>query len=176
MRSRFLVWPFGVIAIAAFSQNSPGQEKASATPGRAVAYVPFDGEKTAWHDGFDRYDFVLDEESLAIKPFKRDDDERYGVKAPAKGLRRCIVVVPKEVAAGNPWSWQGCYWDHEPQAEVELLKRGVHIAFITPDPGKEWDAWYRFLTETHGLSKKPAFVGMSRGGVNEYDWATANPD
>src|ERR1700722_11027667 len=86
-------------------------------------YTPFDGEKTTWHDGFDRYDFVMDEESLAIKPFKRDDDERYGVKAPAKGLRRRIVVVPKEVAAGNPWSWQGCYWAHEPQAEVELLKR-----------------------------------------------------
>ena len=28
----------------------------------------------------------------------------------------------------------------------------------------------------HGLSNKPAFIGMSRGGVNEYDWATANPE
>ena len=86
------------------------------------------------------------------------------------------MVVPKVAAPGNPWSWQGCYWDHEPQTEVELLRRGFHIAFITPDPGKQWDAWYAFLTEKHGLSKKPAFIGMSRGGVNEYDWATANPD
>ena len=77
---------------------------------------------------------------------------------------------------GTPGRGRGCYWDHEPQAEVELLRRGFHIAFITPDPGKQWDAWYTFLTEKHGLSKKPAFVGMSRGGVNEYDWATANPD
>jgi len=46
MRSRFLAWPVAVIAIAAFSQNSLGQEEGSATPGRAVAYVPFDGEKT----------------------------------------------------------------------------------------------------------------------------------
>ena len=179
MRSRFLAWPVAVIAIAAFSQNSLGQEKGSATPGRAVAYVPFDGEKTTWHDGFDRYDFVMDEESLAIKPFKRDDDERYGVKAPAKGLRRCIVVVPKEVAAGNPWSWQGCYWDHEPQAEVELLKRGFHIAFAAPDAGaqgKVWDTWYKFLTEKHGLAKKAAFIGMSKGGVNEFNWGVVNPD
>src|SRR6267154_5436695 len=179
MRSRFLASPAAVIAIAAFSQNSLGQEKGSATPGRAVAYVPFDGEKTTWHDGFDRYDFVMDEESLAIKPFKRDDDERYGVKASAKGLRRCIVVVPKEVAAGNPWSWQGCYWDHAPQAEVELLKRGFHIAFAAPDAGaqgKVWDAWYKFLTEKHGLAKKAAFIGMSRGGVNEYNWGVVNPD
>jgi len=64
---------------------------------------------------------------------------------------------------------------------VELLKRGFYIAFITPDPGrqspaKQWDAWYNYLTETQGMSKKPAFIGMSKGGVNEYTWATANPD
>ena len=93
-----------------------------------------------------------------------------------KGQLRCIVVVPKAAAPGKPWSWQGCYWDHEPQTEVELLKRGFHIAFIMSDPGKSWDAWYTFLTEKHGLSTKPAFIGMSRGGVNEYIWATANPD
>jgi hypothetical protein len=67
---------------------------------------------------------------------------------------------------GNPWSWRGQYWDHEPQAEVELLRRGFHVAFVTPDPGKPWEAWYAYLTEKHGLSKRPAFVGMSKGGVN----------
>jgi len=28
------------------------------------------------------------------------------------------VVVPKKTSPGNPWSRQGCYWDHEPQTEV----------------------------------------------------------
>ncbi len=143
---------------------------------RRGAYTPFEGEKSAWHDGFDRYDFVMDAENLTIRPAKKAEDDHYGVKAPATGQRRCIVIVPKEVAAGNPWSWRGCYWDHEPQVEVELLRRGFHVAFITPDPGKPWDAWYRYLTEQHGLSRKPAFVGMSRGGVNAYEWSTANPD
>lgn len=142
----------------------------------ADAYVPFEGAKSTWHDSFDRFDYVMDETTFAIQPFVRPEGEKFGVGAPAKGQRRCIVVVPKQPAAGNPWSWQGCYWDHEPQAEVELLRRGFHIAFITPDPGKQWDAWYAWLTEQHGLSKKPAFVGMSKGGVNEYDWTTANPD
>ena len=40
----------------------------------------------------------------------------------------------------------------------------------------EWDAWYAYLTGRHGLSKKPAFIGMSRGGIFAYSWATANPD
>lgn len=141
----------------------------------AEAYVPFEGEKSTWHDGFERYDYVMDDATLAIKPFKAPEGEKFAVGTPEKGQRRCIVVVPKQPAPGNPWSWQGCYWDHEPQAEVELLRRGFHIAFITPDPGKQWDAWYAYLTEEHGLSKKPAFIGMSKGGVNEYDWTTANP-
>jgi len=140
------------------------------------AYTPFTGEQTTWHDGFERYDYIMDEATLAITPFKRPENEKFAVGNPAKGQRRCIVVAPKKPAPGNPWSWQGCYWDHEPQTEVELLRRGFHICFITPDPGKEWDAWYAWLTEQHGLSKKPAFVGMSKGGVNEYDWTTVNPD
>jgi pimeloyl-ACP methyl ester carboxylesterase len=139
-------------------------------------YAPFEGEKTTWHDGFDRFDFVMDEQTLDITPFKRPEGEGFGVRAPDKGRRRCIVIVPKKPAPGNPWSWRGQYWDHEPQAEVELLRRGFHVAFVTPDPGKPWEAWYAYLTGKHGLSKKPAFVGMSRGGVNAYDWAVAHPD
>ncbi len=87
---------------------------------------------------------------------------------------------PEQPAPGNPWSWRGCYWDHQPQTEVELLRRGFHIAYISANaslkPGKTWDAWYAFLTEKHGLSRKPAFIGMSRGGEYAYTWATANPD
>jgi hypothetical protein len=142
----------------------------------ANAYVPFEGEKTTWHEGFERFDYIMDEAGFALTPFKRPDSEKFAVGTPAKGQRRCIVVVPKQAALGHPWSWQGCYWDHEPQAEVELLRRGFHIAFITPDPGQQWDAWYNWLSREHGLSQKPAFIGMSKGGVNEYDWTTANPD
>ena len=118
----------------------------------------------------------MDEESLEIAPFHRPAGEGFGVKAPDKGKRRGIVIVPKRPAPGNPWSWRGQYWDHEPQTEVELLRRGFHVAFVTPDPGKPWEAWYAYLTDKHGLSKRPAFVGMSKGGVNAYDWAAAHPD
>ena len=144
---------------------------------RVVAAVPeaFTGDKTLWH-GFDRYDFVMDENTLAIQPFKAPVDEGDGIKGEVKGQRRGIIVVPQHAAPGNPWSWRGCYWDHQPQTEVELLKRGFHVAYIAPDPGKSWDAWYAFLTKQCGLSAKPAFVGMSKGGVNAYAWATLHPD
>jgi pimeloyl-ACP methyl ester carboxylesterase len=148
----------------------------------ADAHPPFEGEKTSWHAGFDRYDFLMDDATGTITPMKAPDKEAtsYGIDATLKdGKRRCVVVVPKKAAPGNPWSWQGCYWNHQPQTEVELLNRGFHIAYVAPDPGRQgkaWDRWYKFLTEEHGLSKKPAFLGMSKGGVNEFNWGVVNPE
>src|SRR4051812_19786390 len=77
--------------------------------------VAFTGEKTDWH-GFDRYDFLMDEQDLGVNPAAAGADSR--------GQRRCTVVVPREVAPGRPWSWRGCYWDHQPQTEIDLLGRG----------------------------------------------------
>jgi hypothetical protein len=159
----------------------------------------FQGDKIDWH-GFDRYDFVMDMQTLAITPFKAPAGEESGNLGESdKGQLRCVVVVPKKAAPGKPWSWRGVYWNHQPQAEVELLRRGFHIAYISvdPKPGSltnltmdelmdqlgmsrraltEWDAWYAYLTGQYGLSKKPALIGMSRGGIFEYRWGTANPN
>ncbi len=141
----------------------------------AASAQPAKGTKSSWH-GFDRYDYVIDEQTLSITPVAKTDEEGMGVSAPAPGTRRGIVVVPKDAAPGNPWTWRGCYWDHEPQSEVELLRRGFHVAFIHTDPDATWDAWYEFLVREWGLSDKAAFIGMSRGGSNSYTWGTANPD
>ena len=65
----------------------------------AEAYTSFEGEKTCWH-GFDRYDFVIDEQTLAITPLEAATDD----KARSDARARCILVVPKRAAAGNPWS------------------------------------------------------------------------
>lgn len=137
----------------------------------------FDGSRSAWH-GFTRYDYIINDQTLTITSFKAPTNEGDGIAAPPPGMHRCVVVVPNDFAPGNPWSWRGCYWNHEPQAEMELLKHGFCITYISADaalqPGKEWDAWYSFLVR-HGLSPKPAFIGMSRGGQYSYIWATAHP-
>src|SRR6202167_2871642 len=155
---------------------------AGSSRAEATLQVPlaFQGDKIDWH-GFDRYDFVMDMQTLAITPFTAPAGEESGNLGDSdKGQLRCVVVVPKQAAPGIPWSWRGVYWNHQPQAEVELLKRGFHVAYISVDPTPrsltEWDAWYACLTGQYGLSKKPAFIGMSRGGEFEYRWGTANPD
>src|SRR5579863_4273193 len=66
----------------------------------------FTGDKSTWH-GFDRYDYVMDDATLAITPFKAPANEGDGIGAPASGQHRCVIVVPKQMAAGNPWSWRG---------------------------------------------------------------------
>src|SRR5205809_560827 len=100
MKTRFLasviLFAAGVLS-AGFS--SPAAARAADT------YLPFEGEKTRWHDGFDRFDFVMDDESFSITPFKWPEGEKFAVGNPAKGQRRCIVVVPKQSARGHPWSW-----------------------------------------------------------------------
>ncbi|HTE89722.1 MAG TPA: hypothetical protein VK639_12240 [Terriglobales bacterium] len=50
----------------------------------ADTHVRFEGEKTTWHEGFDRFDYVMDEESFAITPFMRPEGERFAVGNPPK--------------------------------------------------------------------------------------------
>ena len=95
----------------------------------ADGYVPFQGEKTTWHEGFDRYDFIMDDVTGAIMPMTAPASEvtSFGIDVSLKdGKRRCVVVAPREAKPGNSWSWRGCYWNHQPQTEVELLRRGFH--------------------------------------------------
>ncbi len=127
---------------------------------QADAPPAIESAKAAWHDGSARYDFVMDEQTLAIKPLTVATDDKAG----SDGLVRCILVVPKRAASGNPWSWRDLYRNHQPPAETELLARGFHLAYITPGPLRQRDAWHAFLTEKHRLSRKPVFVGMSTAG------------
>ena len=143
-------------------------------------YIPFEGISSRWHDGFERFDYVMDGHTMSITTLMRPADEQFGIGGPQEGERSCVVICPKHPAPGNPWSWRGCYWDHQPQTEIELLKRGFHIAYISADanhsPDKYWDSWYAYLTDKHGLSAKPGFIGMSRGGQFAFRWATSHPD
>jgi len=122
--------PFVILVLAAFLLLLGYPTDASAEFEAAIAPVkPFDGTPTQWHEGFARYDFILDEQTLAVTAFTPPQGERFAVGTPEKGKRRCVVIAPKSPAPGNPWSWRGCYWDHQPQTEVELLRRGFHIAY-----------------------------------------------
>ena len=123
----------------------------------AWSAAKFSGKESKWH-GFVRHDFKVDG-------------------------RGCIVVSPVRAAEGNPWIWRARFFGHEPQVDVEMLKRGYHIAYCdvgnlfgNPQAVKHWDAFYELLTTKYGFAKKVALEGMSRGGLIIYNWAAVNPN
>jgi hypothetical protein len=113
------------------------------------------GAWAAWPDGSDRLDFVMDGTTLAIKP---------AAEAAGDGAIRCVLVVPKRATAGRPWSWRDLQPNHRPPVEAELLARGFHVAYITPGPTKQREAWLAFLAGNQRLSRRPVVVGMSGAG------------
>lgn len=97
--------------------------------------------------------------------------------------RTAKVVEPNEAALGCPWVWRAAFWGRFPSVDLALLQEGYHLAFIDIgnthgafDALKHWDPFYNLLTQTHKLSKKPVFYGISRGGLYVYRWVSMNPD
>lgn len=116
----------------------------------------FPGKKSNFH-GFVRHDFPLNDFN-------------------------CIVVEPKKAAKGNPWVWRARFFGHEPQADIELLKKGFYIAYCdvsnlfgSPKAVERWNRFYDYLDREHFFNPKPALEGMSRGGLIIYNWAKQNP-
>ncbi|HEY3329299.1 MAG TPA: hypothetical protein VGK19_04710 [Capsulimonadaceae bacterium] len=95
----------------------------------------------------------------------------------------CHVVEPVAALPGKPWVWRAMFWDAFPGADIELLKRGYHLAYIEvgntfgcPDALAHWDPFYDLLVNQYGFSPKPALEGLSRGGLYIYRWAAVNTD
>lgn len=126
-------------------------------PAAAGADSTFEGEKNIWRDNYARFDYLMDDQTLDIQPVKHGAIEGYGIKDPPPGKHQCVVIVPKQPALGNPWSWRGCYWDHQSQVEVELLKRGFHVAYISANatlkPGMQWGPGTGFSPRNTGYPR-----------------------
>lgn len=123
------------------------------------AGISFEGETLdEWH-GFKRHTFQVD-----------------GCKA--------WVVEPKKALPGNPWSWCMEFPDAFTQrcAAPQLLAAGFHHVHIVvgntfggPEAVKHFNAFHDFLT-AHGLAKKAVLIGLSRGGMYAYRFASQRPE
>jgi pimeloyl-ACP methyl ester carboxylesterase len=97
--------------------------------------------------------------------------------------RKCFVVLPKTPAAGKPWIWRTEFFGHEPQADLALLNKGFHAAYIdvqnmygAPVAMGHMDAFHAHLVKEFGLSHKTTLEGFSRGGLFAFNWAAKNPE
>ena len=94
------------------------------------------------------------------------------------------VVEPKMALPGNPWSWCMEFPDAftERCAAPALLAAGfhhVHIAvgntFGCPDAVKHFNAFYQLLV-ARGFAPKAVLIGISRGGLYAYRFASEHPE
>jgi lysophospholipase L1-like esterase/pimeloyl-ACP methyl ester carboxylesterase len=134
----------------------PELERLMTTP-PPQAGAAFPGTRRQWNR-FDRYDFTC-----AGQP--------------------TTVIVPPQPVPGKLWAWKGEFLDAFPGTEIALLRRGVHIVYVSlpdmlgsPEAVKAWTACYEELVTRHGLAPRPALIGLSRGGLYCYNWAAANPE
>lgn len=117
----------------------------------------WEGRQDVWH-GFKRFHFEIDN-------------------------RKCYVVVPTKIAFRKPWVWRARFPNFHYEMDVELLKKGFHIAYIdvanlfgSPQAIEYGNKFYQYLTKQHGFQQKVALEGVSRGGLFIYNWAIANPE
>ena len=109
--------------------------------------------------------------------------ERVDFNLPRSGAS-CVLVAPHQGLRGRPWLWRMRFFGHEPGLELELLDRGMHLAYVDvaglyggPEALQRMEEFYALLRRTGGprLAGRPVLMGMSRGGLPALHWATANP-
>jgi len=97
---------------------------------------------------------------------------------------RAWVVEPKRALPGNPWTWCMEFPDvfTDRTGVPQLLDAGFHHLHIQvgntfgcPAALRHFDAFYAAIT-ANGLAAKGTLIGISRGGLYAYNWASANPD
>ncbi len=97
--------------------------------------------------------------------------------------REAILVFPDKANKNKNWLFKTEYFGAFPNFEIEMVKRGWHLAFIKNTTrwclDEDIDLKKRFceyLSEEYGLYKKCVPVGMSCGGLIGSKFAAKYPD
>ncbi|MEK6797124.1 MAG: alpha/beta hydrolase [Spirochaetota bacterium] len=95
--------------------------------------------------------------------------------------RKTTIIVPEN--SDTRWAWRPEFFGAFANADVELCRRGVTLAYIdivdhygSPKGLARGDELYRFMTNDLGMSKTPALIALSRAGLTAYRWAALYPD
>lgn len=114
------------------------------------------------------------------------DDTWHGFKREVFTVDGCTawIVRPRVAAHGKPWTWCMEFPDAftARTGVLQLLEHGFHHVHIkvgntfgAPQALRQFDAFYREL-QARGLARKSVLIGISRGGLYAYNWASLNPE
>lgn len=97
--------------------------------------------------------------------------------------REAILVFPETANADKNWLFKTEYFGAFPSFEIDMVKRGWHLAFITNvtrwclDEDLDLKARFvKYLHEEYGLYEKCLPVGMSCGGMFGCKFAAKYPE
>lgn len=93
-----------------------------------------------------------------------------------------LLVFPHQAAAGKPWIWRTEFFGHEPQADLALLAKGWHVAYLdaknmygSPAAIGHMGNFYAHVVVRFGLAQRVVLEGFSRGGLYAINFALAHP-
>ena len=123
-------------------------------------------------------------ESQRIAWDNETTDTWHGFKRHNFTVEGCAawIVEPKQPLPGNPWSWCLEFPDAftDRCAAPQLLEKGFYHGYVSvgntfgsPDAVKHFNAFYAAVT-ARGLANKAVLIGLSRGGLYAYRWASEN--
>lgn len=97
--------------------------------------------------------------------------------------RNAKIVFPNRTDPEKRWIWRARFWGHEPQVELAFLAKGFHIVYIdvagfygNEEAVNIWNDFYKFIINKYKLNNNVVLIGMSRGGLIVYNWASENTD
>ena len=94
------------------------------------------------------------------------------------------IAEPQRARQGNPWAWCMEFPDAFTTrcAAPLLLEQGFHYVYLdqfnnfgSPTALKRFHVFYEMMI-ARGVSAKAALIGISRGGLSAYRWASKNPE
>ena len=84
--------------------------------------------------------------------------------------RDCLLVAPLKAAPGTPWIWRTEFFGAFAQADVALVERGFHLAYMdvqnmygAPVALDHMDRFYDSLLKVYHLPPKPVLERASAG-------------
>ena len=97
--------------------------------------------------------------------------------------KEAILVIPDEPTEGKNWLLKTEYFDAFPAVEIEMVKRGWHLAYVKnvtrwclDEDNDRKKRFADFLSSEYGLAKKCTPVGMSCGGMIACKLAAKYPE
>jgi pimeloyl-ACP methyl ester carboxylesterase len=99
------------------------------------------------------------------------------------GGYEAILVKPDIAASGTPWAWRTEFFGAFPSVDIELVKKGWHIAHVRlPDlygcdiAVDAMDKFHLHIVEKFKLKPQTVLFGFSRGGLYSVNYAARFPE